>query len=316
MTLEKINVGMHIANYKELCGLLNEPVKAGNSKVAQIKEFDRYFSHEKHGNAYIITSICEVPEERKDGRQRYSQLVEPILLNYLANNQAFPETWAKWFEHLGMVDRKFYDDASRDNAIQSYIVNSYTLYYLTNIANRKMREILRGTLNNMKKRGLLDFREVWMVVYPGNAHREATEQERSQIVTINDGVLHEMGYSNYSQIVLSPSRYKEYTEKSRQRIEEETKWSRVYKAVSIVLVGDIGNKYIDLDTEPLQQRLNKEVCGTIVKIAHCAFDKRLDKSQQAWIENDEKTLTALSNFSFPVFFKSDIEMLARDLMYL
>lgn len=168
----------------------------------------------------------------------------------------------------------------------------------------------------MKKRGLIDFREVWMVVFPGNAYREATEQESSQIVTINDEVLHEMGYSNYSQIVLSPSRYKEYTEKLQQRIEEETKWSRVYKAVSIVLSGDIGNKYIDLDTEPLQKKLNKEVCGTIVETAHGAFDKQLDKSQQAWFENDEKTLAALSKFSFPVFFKTDVEMLAQDLMYL
>lgn len=98
---------------------------------------------------------------------------------------------------------------------------------------------------------------------------------------------------------------------------EKTKTTtRVYKAVSIVLTGDIGKKYIELDTESLQKKLNKEVCRTIVKTAHGAFDKHLDKSQQAWIENDEKTLTALSNFSFPVFFKSDIEMLARDLMYL
>lgn len=316
MTLEKIAVGMQVANYKELCRLLDEPVKAGNSKTAQIKEFARYFSHEKHGNAYIITAICEVPEERKDGRQRYAQLVEPILMNYLANNQAFPETWNKWFEHLGMVDRRFYDDVSREKVVQSYVMNSYTLYYLTNIANRKMREILKGSLKNMKKRGLIDFREVWMVVLPGNAYREATEQESSQIVIINDEVLHEMGYSNYSQIVLSPSRYREYTEKSRQRIEEETNWSRVYKAVSIVLMGDVGNKYLDLDTEPLQKKLNKEVCGTIVKSAHKAFDKMLDKGQQAWFEGDEKTLTALSKFSFPVFFKSDVEMLAQDLMYI
>ena len=37
-------------NYKELCSYLGEEIKAGCSKQAQIKEWERYFSYKKEGN--------------------------------------------------------------------------------------------------------------------------------------------------------------------------------------------------------------------------------------------------------------------------
>ena len=40
MTLKNISSGIRVANYKELCKLLEEPVKAGNSKKAQLKDED------------------------------------------------------------------------------------------------------------------------------------------------------------------------------------------------------------------------------------------------------------------------------------
>ena len=84
MTLKNISSGIRVANYKELCKLLEEPVKAGNSKKAQLKDFEKYFAYEKDKNAYIITEIYDVPQLKEDGRQKYLQLLEPIILNYLA----------------------------------------------------------------------------------------------------------------------------------------------------------------------------------------------------------------------------------------
>ena len=39
----RLEIGMIVKNYKELCALLNENPKTGNSKNAQLKEWQRYF---------------------------------------------------------------------------------------------------------------------------------------------------------------------------------------------------------------------------------------------------------------------------------
>ena len=39
----RLEIGMIVKNYKELCNLLNENPKTGNSKNAQLKEWQRYF---------------------------------------------------------------------------------------------------------------------------------------------------------------------------------------------------------------------------------------------------------------------------------
>ena len=51
-------------NYKELCAFLGEEPKTANSKKAQLKEWERYFSFIKEGQKIIITEIFDVPKEK------------------------------------------------------------------------------------------------------------------------------------------------------------------------------------------------------------------------------------------------------------
>ena len=70
--------------YSELCALLGEPEKQGNSKKAQEKEWARYFEFEKIGETkgvrYIIDDIYDV-EKRKPpvGNSKYVKLIESLL---------------------------------------------------------------------------------------------------------------------------------------------------------------------------------------------------------------------------------------------
>ena len=47
-------------NYKELCAYLGEEPKKANSKVAQLKEWERYFSFRKEGQKIIITEVFDL----------------------------------------------------------------------------------------------------------------------------------------------------------------------------------------------------------------------------------------------------------------
>ena len=57
MNLENIKAGMVIKNYKELCLLLDEKVKGGESKKAQLREFERFVKYHKDGNKIIVDEV-------------------------------------------------------------------------------------------------------------------------------------------------------------------------------------------------------------------------------------------------------------------
>ena len=48
-----INQNQIFKNYKELCAYLGEEPKKANSKVAQLKEWERYFLFRKEGQKII-----------------------------------------------------------------------------------------------------------------------------------------------------------------------------------------------------------------------------------------------------------------------
>lgn len=86
MRIENLHEGQIVKNYKELCKILNVEAKGGASKIAQYKEFDRYFEYEKQGHKYIITKIYENPKERIDNRMngnnlKYKDILSPRELS-------------------------------------------------------------------------------------------------------------------------------------------------------------------------------------------------------------------------------------------
>ena len=100
MKLENISIG-EVYTYSELCKLLEEKEKAGNSKISQIKEWDRYFSYyhpinpktKKESKKFNITQIFDTPKEKIDnrknnggsnkGKTKYGDIVIPTIIYLL-----------------------------------------------------------------------------------------------------------------------------------------------------------------------------------------------------------------------------------------
>ena len=68
MNIENLEEGMEVKNYKELCKLLEMPVKTSNSKKSQMKELERYVDFEQKGQKIIIQEIYSQPKEKVDNR--------------------------------------------------------------------------------------------------------------------------------------------------------------------------------------------------------------------------------------------------------
>lgn len=70
MNIEKLKVGMEIKNYRRMCELFGEKIKAGNSKQAQLLNWKRYFTWDKKGNSFIITNIYDKPFNKINGHYK------------------------------------------------------------------------------------------------------------------------------------------------------------------------------------------------------------------------------------------------------
>ncbi len=78
MNLNNIEECMIIKNYKELCKLLEIPIKTGNTKIKQEKELSEYIEYHKEGHKFIIDKIRDKPLVRKynNGKERKKFLVK------------------------------------------------------------------------------------------------------------------------------------------------------------------------------------------------------------------------------------------------
>jgi hypothetical protein len=95
---EILSNNIELKNYKTLCEILNEKIKTGNGKLAQIKEWNRYFKHHKEGNKIIIDLVYDEPLEKEDDRKinniilninkgKYSKEVFPLVKSFVGKNE-------------------------------------------------------------------------------------------------------------------------------------------------------------------------------------------------------------------------------------
>lgn len=63
-----LEVGQVYKSYKALCEHLGEKIEAGNSKKAQIKDWNRYFKFTRDKNTLVISGVYDKPKTKIDGR--------------------------------------------------------------------------------------------------------------------------------------------------------------------------------------------------------------------------------------------------------
>lgn len=319
MNLNNLSVGLRLKSYKALCEILEEPVHAGNSKVAHLKEFDRYFSYTRQGNAYIIQEIYDIPKSPVDGRQKYIPMIEPILMNTLATNEEYRcagITWSRWYRELGMVNEIFYDDYERQKMLEDYQIGAYTMFLLSNIVSRKCHEVLLSALSNMKKRNLIDFKEHWYIISRDGYGFVAQDKDEKLLMRIKDHVLQEMGCNSMKQVFLSPKKYAEYDSRFHEAINNGL-WRNAYKALRIEPVGDIYRRYQDIDIEPLQKQLNSLLLSALTKIASNTESTMRKKMTEAWIASlDSSGQEEAKIFSLPSSFSWNASLILDRLFFL
>ena len=173
MNISKLYLGLTLKNYKEVCIFLEMPVKGGNGKQIQLNELSRYCNFTKEGKKFTFNEIYEEPLPKIDLRSegnnsKYVEHIQAQLLHTLSKAEGHKYTITKnnLFESLGMVNAQYLDKAlvikflsKKDSRFTKFNINH--LYLRT---NDRLTRILFDSLNSLKRRCLIDYNELHIIV--------------------------------------------------------------------------------------------------------------------------------------------------------
>nr|DAV24338.1 MAG TPA: hypothetical protein [Bacteriophage sp.] len=284
----KLNIGMVVKNYKELCSLLNQEVKTGNSKKYQFEDFKCYFDWEKSGQKFIISDIYDTPLTKEDKRKLgnnsiYVQCIEVILLQFLSQQEGYKCTLSKkdWWKMLGIVNYKYGNTPESDLKSLSPEVTSWEVKHFYQRCNKKLEKILFSALNNLRNRKLITY-EVQTIIIDSNGNSiEADDEQKKKILQMERYVLYNlMGYENIIQ-VFSKFQQVEFYSKVSEMLNINYGWSRYFKQLKIIYLPDGIREVLPEAKIKLQRELlNEKIIDCLEINAKNIFEKNKLESQK------------------------------------
>ena len=172
MNIDNLQIGQQIKNYKELCTLLDEPVKdGGKAKDYQLKDFQRYFNFEKDGRKFIINEIYDYPLPKEDGRSlgnhsEYSDDIQNILLCVLYRLPSQEIVWScnTLLNNLSMINSSYITGRrDMDKLGENMKIDKEYVYDFYNNTHKSLKGKLETALNTLCKRSLITCEKILMV---------------------------------------------------------------------------------------------------------------------------------------------------------
>lgn len=292
MKLNKLAVGMRIKNYKELCAILEEPVKAGNSKRAQIKEWERFFSYTKEGNAYIVREIYSEPLASSDKRIKHASSIEPVLLHILATSGTRQQTYDNWYQELGMVSGNLYDDDYVKDVCDEFCITQRQFGNLFACVRSESRKMLESSLSALKHRGYIDYARI-LFINKGLGLSEANQEEQRAYQAARDAVLLSIGKTEFS-LQVDLNAYKRFRAEFSKYIKEKYDWENAYYLLRIIPKNlEVASKYINVDYKGCQRQLHDAIVSRVIQVMEAEVQNYETKTWKLFEQFGKESLDSI-----------------------
>lgn len=159
MNISNIKTGDTFKNYKQLCEVLEVNQEAGNSKKAQLKEFERYFKYEREGHKYKIVSIYDVPLPENNNKTKYIQTIEKLILDKLVqedNNGHIFISKNNLLEELKMINENYTYAKYKQLRLSKHMnmsIEEIEEFYLT--SDDLLKRNIESALNSLRNQSLI-----------------------------------------------------------------------------------------------------------------------------------------------------------------
>ena len=306
----RLESGVVVKNYKEMCEILDEDICGGDSKKAQMKEWSRYFAWEKKGQKFIILDIYDEPLPKDDGRQNkniYVQYIQVILMKILSKQKntkdPFYITTNQLWKLLGMINNNYQNISLDDlnNMITDYEVTSFDMKKFYQRCNQRLREILFSSLNKLEDRALIKYEIETVIVFfdedRKTVYKPANDIQKKKILKAERKVLLDMELES-KQHAYAKFKETEFFERVNAYLHEWYGWEYTFNRIKInynksdvletVHKDEIKLKN-DFEEMKLQRlELNDRVVEALYKNAQIMAENRHKKADQKYREALEK----------------------------
>ena len=235
-----LEVGQTYKSYRQLCDTLGAKVEAGNSKKAQLREWECYFLYRKQGNKFIIDEIYEIPLDKEETRGRpsvYGNMVQLLILDLLGKSRGSIVISAnKLMEAIGMTNENY--GKCQDNALGLSDYSNMEIGYIYDFYNSTgsgLRGVIKTALNNLDKKLIINYSKVVKVKERSKAQtRLASDEEVELLMDISKDILNELGFEDINEVRRS-TKWGEYLKLKKKALYEKTVFEFDYSAYKIVV---------------------------------------------------------------------------------
>lgn len=266
MNIEKLKVGMIIKNYKEMCLLLGENIKTGNSKKSQLKEWERYFKYHKDGNKFVIDDIYKEIREKEDNRVNgnnsvYGKHIQKLILDLLSQDENEGKIFLscnQLLRKLQMVGVNYSKGRSNIPKLSEILkVDEDIVQDVFEYTHNKLRNALETSLNVLAKQSWIEWHKKKTVcikrVIPYlndlgeirldddgrpmfeiiTSYREATIEEVQEILKHEGLLLDEMECKDKRELLIK-GRLNEFRAKINKKLKENCNIEFYYDSYEII----------------------------------------------------------------------------------
>lgn len=280
---------MVVKNYNQLCSLLNLSNVRGNTKIANLKNIERFCEYQKDGQKFIIKQVFDTPKEKNDKRVKgnksiYVTLIETILLEYFVrkNQRTLNFTKKELWEELGMVSPNYannYDRAAFLDELQEIDIRTRQWHIDKAYSNsrKKLNDITKSALNSLRNRKLIEYRDDIIVARKNKEYFEVTNDwQIEKILQCEREALKELGCKSLREVIFNSDKkvnMKRYTKIRNEKLHRELGFDFIFRRYSIICNRKYLEEGLQENIEELKKSLNSKIIESLELQAQKDFDK-------------------------------------------
>jgi len=222
MNLESIKEDMFVKNYRELSLIVGDKPKSGNSKIAHMKEIERYVRLEPKGNGFYIREIYSTPLEKTNANEtEYIVNIETLVLDLLAqskNNGQLFLSKNKLFKELNMINDNYSFCYERIPKLSVFMnINETNIEEFYESAGDMLKRNIESALNKLRKQSLIYWTSaITICVIYSDTRRN--QFDKTKVIELKKG-RNEFNEDIYEYIPDTNTSSKEYRKATKEEIE-------------------------------------------------------------------------------------------------
>lgn len=228
MKITNLSNGLIINNYKDLCKLLEIPVKTSNAKLAQLKELSLLCEYTKEGHKFHITEVYLAPKQPAVILSKkvapYVNNMELLLMNFLVYcGNSLIISNSGLYNIMNMVNKNYslYQGVNKKVLAKTQAIDILDVNEFYKVSSEMFIKSILTTLDRLKRNRLIFHQKVKVVARIVSVGELNTETKHDSNLIVDDEGFEHITYTPEIHTRLVKEEADDATIKAVMKIERE-----------------------------------------------------------------------------------------------